>query len=368
MAFPDRRTANIVLTTLFVVMLCAAVYCARRIILIFVFSICFAYLIDPMVKFLQRHSLFFKNLRGPAVVEVYLAFVILIAIVGYTFAPRLARNTVKLIDEVPVLLEGLSTGDIASDLRGKYGWSHEQELRFRFFLVKHKEDIEHLIPVVDRYLSNSVVVLGWLFLLPVLAIFFLRDGGHMAGTLIQLLVPAERRARVHVLANELHKMLAGYMRAQVLLCGFSFLFYSGALLLLRFPFAMALAVLGGLLEFIPVVGWTSTFAVIVGVGIVNQSHWIWMAALLSIWRLIQDYIALPRIMGQQLKIHPLAAIFAALVGAELGGIIGIYLAIPVMASIRVILALGGEGSQQGYGRHAGVSEKQPPILAETMTN
>jgi predicted PurR-regulated permease PerM len=58
------------------------------IILIFVLAILFTYLIDPLMKFLQRHSLFFRNLRGPAVVEVYLAFVILIALAGYSFAPN----------------------------------------------------------------------------------------------------------------------------------------------------------------------------------------------------------------------------------------------------------------------------------------
>jgi predicted PurR-regulated permease PerM len=51
---------------------------------------------------------------------------------------------------------------------------------------------------------------------------------------------------------------------------------------------------------------------------------------------IQDYFATPRIMGSRLKIHPLAAIFAVLVGAEIGGIIGIYLAVPMMASFCII--------------------------------
>jgi predicted PurR-regulated permease PerM len=103
-------------------------------------------------------------------------------------------------------------------------------------------------------------------------------------------------------------MLTRYIRAQVVLCGLSFVFYSAILLLLRFPYAIAFASLGGLLEFIPVVGWTSTFAVIVGFGVVNHLHWIWMAALLGIWRAIQDYVLMPRILGHELKIHPLGAI------------------------------------------------------------
>jgi predicted PurR-regulated permease PerM len=367
MAFPQRRTLDILLTTLFFGVVCAAIYSARRIILIFVFAIFFAYLIDPVVKFLQRHSLFFKNLRRPAVVEVYLAFVILIAVAGYTFAPGMVRNTTKFLDSTPALLNSLSTGDIATQLRGKYGWSEEQEFRFRAFLARHKDNIDHLVPMVDRYISNAAQLFGVLLLIPILAIFFLRDGDHIADALIRLFFSARRRPGIRAIADELHLMLRSYIRAQVLLCILSFLFYSGALLLLRFPHAITLGFLGGLLEFVPVVGWTSTFAVIVGVGIVNQSHWLWMAALLGIWRVIQDYFVSPRILGQQLKIHPLAAIFAVLVGAEIGGIIGIYLAVPVMASMRVIWLL--EKTQQIQHRHSlpGEEVKVPSSLAETAS-
>ncbi|MBV8050423.1 MAG: AI-2E family transporter, partial [Acidobacteriaceae bacterium] len=180
MAFPDRRTANVVLTILLIAGVCASVYLARRIILIFVFAILFTYLLDPVVKFLQRHSLFFTDLRGPAVVEVYVSIVILVAAVGYSFAPGAARNVVKLIDQGPIVLDRLSTGDIASDLRGKYGWTEEQEFRLRFYLAKHKDQIQRLIPTVDAYISSTAFILGWLLLVPILAIFFLRDGDHIA--------------------------------------------------------------------------------------------------------------------------------------------------------------------------------------------
>jgi len=369
MAFPDGRTANVVLTTLFIAGLCAAAYCARRIILIFIFAIFFAYLIDPVVKFLQRHSLFFRNLRGPAVVEVYVSIVILLAFVAYSFAPRVARNTVRAMDQAPALLDRLSNGDIATDLRGKYGWTEEQESRVRFFVVKHKEEIQRLIPTIDRYLSNLAIILWWLLLVPVLAIFFLRDGEHIAEVLIRLFFPKERRPRIRAAANELHLILTRYIRAQVVLCGLSFVFYSAVLLLLRFPYAIALAALGGLLEFIPVVGWTSTFAVIVGFGVVNHLQWIWMAALLAIWRVIQDYAIMPRILGHELRIHPLGAIFAVLVGAELGGIAGIYLAIPLAAAVRVVWRIGaGERPQQNHHRDPKVATQAPTILAETVTN
>jgi predicted PurR-regulated permease PerM len=164
-----------------------------------------------------------------------------------------------------------------------------------------------------------------------------RDGDDIADILIRLFIPLERRAKSRALANELHVMLTEYIKAQVILCSLSLLFYLAALILLRFPHALALSVAGGLLEFLPGLGWITTFAAIVGVGVVNHLHWIWMAVLLGLWRVIQDYFLTPRVMGSHLKIHPLAAIFALLVGAELGGIVGICLAVPLMASLRVIL-------------------------------
>jgi len=367
MAFPDRRTADVLLTILFFVVVCAAVYTARRIILIFVLAVFFAYLIDPVVKFLQRHSLFFRNLRGPAVVEVYLAFVMMIALLGYAFAPGVARNTAKALDEVPVLLDGLSTGDIAAELRGKYGWSEEQEFRFRAFLARHKGDIQDLVRVVDHYLSNAAQVLAWLLLIPVLAIFFLRDGDHITDVLIQIFFSGDRHPVIRAVADELHIMLTRFIRAQVLLCCLSFVFYAAALLLLRFPHAIALAVLGGLLEFIPAFGWLTTFVAIIGVGVVNHSHWMWMAALLAIWRLIQDYFTSPRIMGRNLSIHPLAAIFAILVGGEIGGIVGIYLAVPLVASMRVIWrARAGAGRNHQF--HSAHASETPSSLAETAAD
>lgn len=336
MPFPDRRTSNIVLTILFLGAVCAAAYCARHIILLFILAIFFAYLMNPVVTLLQRHSLLVRDLRGPAVVEVYVALVIVVAIAGYSFVPGLGRSAVRLVDETPALLNSMATGDIATDFRARYGWSGEQEFRLRTLLVRHWTDIQNLVPAVDRYISNAVPVLGWLIAIPILAIFFLRDGDRIADMLIQFFFPPRRRAPIRALANELHFMLTCYIRGQLLLCCFSFLFYLGALVVLRFPHPIVLASLGGVLEFVPVVGWTSTFAVIVGTGIVNHSHWISMAVLLLTWRLVQDYAVFPQIMGQKLKIHPLGAIFAVLVGAELGGVIGIFLSIPLMASLRVI--------------------------------
>ncbi len=336
MGFPDHRTLNVVLTTLLVACVCILVYRAWPIILIFVLAIFFAYLINPVVKFLERHSLFFRNLRGPVVLEVYLAFLLVIAFLGYGLAPGVASRTVTLFDRVPAILDGLSTGEIATDLGKDYGWTDTQEVRLKSFLLRHRDNVQDLVKVADRYISHAAEVFGCLLLIPVLAIFFLRDGDHIADALTSLIFPEDSRETVRALTAELHSMLTLYIRAQAVLCSLSFAFYSTVMLLFRFPHAVALAALGGMLEFIPAAGWMTTAALIIGVGVVNHAHWVWMILLLIIWRVTQNYFTYPRIMGRQLELHPLAAIFAVLVGAKIGGIVGIYLAVPLTAALRVV--------------------------------
>ena len=332
MAFLDRRTAQVLLTTVFLTLVFAAVYYARRIILIYVIAILFAYLLDPIVGFLQRHSLFFRNLRGPAVVEVYVAFLILIALLLHGVV-QLPQKLDTLAHSVPVLLEDVSSREVAKGIGRRYGWSDAQARRLEAVLVRHEEDIQKVVRDVEQAIPS---VIGGLLLVPILAIFFLRDGRGIANGFIRLTALWGNYAAIQALADELNVTLHRYIRTKVILAGLSLVFYCGALLLLRFPHAIALAFLGAVLEFIPVAGWIATAAIIISIGVLTESHWIWMAALLGMWRVTQDYVNAPRIMGQQLEIHPLMSIFGLMVGWEIDGIIGVYLSVPLMAVIGVL--------------------------------
>jgi len=66
------------------------------------------------------------------------------------------------------------------------------------------------------------------------------------------------------------------------------------------------------------------------------------AALLGVWRILMDYAIAPRVMGHELEIHPLLAIFTLMVGGAVGGIVGIYLSVPLVAALR----LSTEGSHR----------------------
>jgi predicted PurR-regulated permease PerM len=131
-------------------------------------------------------------------------------------------------------------------------------------------------------------------------------------------------------------MLAKYIRAQLALAGLSFVFYSVSMLVLKFPYAIVLGALGGVLEFLPAVGWIASAAAILTLGFLTHSHWVWMAVLLVVWRLVQDYVNSPLIMGKNLELRPLTVVFALMVGGQVGGIAGLYLAVPTVAVLRIV--------------------------------
>jgi predicted PurR-regulated permease PerM len=91
------------------------------------------------------------------------------------------------------------------------------------------------------------------------------------------------------------------------------------------------------LEFIPVVGPLAAALAIVSVALLmSYKHWLILVIFLGVWRLVQDYVSSPRIMGESMELHPLAAIFGVMAGGEVAGILGIYLSIPVMAGLRIV--------------------------------
>jgi len=333
MTFPDRRTINVLLTALLVALTVAIVYVARSVLVIFAFAILFAYLINPVVRFLQRHSLFFKNLRGPHIAEAYLGILVLIGLLVHGMAPQLIPRVSQLMRESPALMENVYSGDIALTMGQRNGWNESQSLRAKAFLQQRRETIRNVVEGVKQFIS---VAFGGIVLIPVLALFFLSDGDKLASGFIRIVSTPETYHSVKALAGDLNEMLRHYIRAKVILAGLSFVFCSVATLILGFPHALALGLMAGVLEFIPIAGWITSAIAIITIGLLTHSHWIWMAALLGLWRMTMDYFIAPRVMGHELEIHPLLAIFTVMVGGAVGGIVGIYLSVPLVASLRVV--------------------------------
>lgn len=237
---------------------------------------------------------------------------------------------------VPRVIEGVSNANGNSVLESTHGLSDAQQLRLRTFLASHSDFINH---VVERTAASAASVAAsaiWLSAIPVLAIFLLKDGRQMLDAAIEGLERRGRRTAFERIMPQIDAMLGKYIRAQLASAGLSFLFYSISMLVLGFPYAFALGAVGGTLEFLPAVGWIASAVMILTIGYFTHSHWIWMAGLVVVWRIVQNYVNSPRIMGKTLEPHPLTVIVALMVGAQAGGIAGVYISVPTVAVLRIV--------------------------------
>ena len=332
----DDRAGNVITTVALFVGAATILYLARGAFLILVLSVLFAYLLEPAVTLVQQHSPLGRKSRTWAIAQVCLFITLVLGSVAYKLGPHVVAQIKSLNAALPEILEDLSSGKAPAGPGGKHGLSAAQQRRIQELLARHRAFLDHVserAAATAAYVAASAI---WLFAVPILAVFILQDGRQVVDAIIEASERRGHRTALKRILRQVDTMLGKYMRAQLALAGLSFGFYSVSMLVLRFPDAIALGVLGGVLEFLPAVGWIASAVTILTVGFLTHSHWIWMAGLLVAWRLVQDYVTSPRIMGKNLELRPLAVVFGLMVGSQVGGIAGVYLAVPIVAVLRIV--------------------------------
>lgn len=309
-------------------------YVARATLIAFLFAIFFAYLMSPLVNNLEK----ILHGRGRAIAVIYSALLVLVIVFFVAVGPKVTREGARLGKALPDLLAQLSSGQIAQQLGAEHGWSAKSTELAQSFLASHEADINQVAQRIGLRVAE-VAKQAWLFfIVPLLSIFFLKDGRAFSDFLLSTIQSRPQREFLENVLNDLNQMLAHFIRAQLTLAALTLVMYSVFLGVMGVPYALVLGVIGGLLEFIPVVGPLAAALTIVSVALLmSYPHWLVLVVFLGIWRLIQDYVSSPRIMGESMELHPLAAIFGVMAGGEVAGILGIYLSIPVMASLRIVL-------------------------------
>jgi predicted PurR-regulated permease PerM len=334
----DSRTSRVLITALLFAVGLGFVYAARRTLILFLFAIFFAYLINPAVQRLEKPA----RGRGRAIAVIYILLLIGLAVFGFLVGPRIARQSARLGEAWPGLMDKASTGqvsgigEIAIELGQKRGWSLTTQKGIQSFLNENRDELSRLVPRIGVRAAESAKEIWVLFLVPILAIFFLRDGSSFHEVLLAMVQARNQREFLQDVFRDMNQMLAQFIRAQLTLAALSFLAYSSVLGILRMPYALMLGTAGGAMEFVPVVGPLVAGVAMIAVAILTgYAHWPLVLLFLIVWRLVQDYVIAPRVMGGSVELHPLAALFGVLAGGEIAGVLGVYLSIPVMASLRI---------------------------------
>jgi predicted PurR-regulated permease PerM len=329
----DARTARVIVTALLFALGLGFLYVTRDTLIAFLFAIFFAYLMSPLVANLEK---VLKG-RSRAIAVIYTLLLALVVVFFVIVGPKVTREAARLGQALPGLLAGLSSGDITNRLGKEHGWSGPTTAAIQSFLVTHQNDITALAQRIGLRTADVAKQAWLLFIVPLLSIFFLKDGRAFSEFLLSTIQSRPQREFLENVLNDLNQMLAHFIRAQLTLAALSLVVYSAFLGIMGVQYALVLGTIGGMLEFVPVVGPLVAGLIIITVALLTSyPHWLVIVIFLVVWRVIQDYVSSPHIMGESMELHPLAAIFGVMAGAEIAGILGIYLSIPVMASLRIV--------------------------------
>ncbi len=333
MALIDPRTARALFTALLFALALGFLYVAHQTLMAFLFAVFFAYLVDPAVSRLERWT----RGRGRAIAVIYLLLLALVVSFFFFVGPKIAHQGQRLRAALPSLLERVGSGQIAQDIGQEHGWSQDTREQLQAFLAGHRETLLTIAQRAGLRLAEAAQESWLLIITPILAAFFLRDGRSFSEVLLSLVQARPQREFLEGVLSDLNQMLAHFIRAQLTLAALSLVVYTTFMAAMGVPYALVLGTAGGMLEFIPVVGPLVAAVLIVGVCLLlSYPHWLLLLGFLALWRGVQDYLVSPRIMGKSMELHPLGAIFGVLAGGEIAGVLGVYLSIPVMASLRIV--------------------------------
>ncbi|MDX6614390.1 MAG: hypothetical protein QOD75_3576, partial [Blastocatellia bacterium] len=319
------------------------IYKLTAILLLIVLSIFFAYLVAPLVEFVHRPMKIRGRARtmprGVAIGIVYLFLFLGVGLVIYLLVPRLGSQFPEFAEQARFYSKTIG-GSIER---------LNQYLRQRNVPPGIIEAINSNVPRIVEKIGEFVSIVAtsvagwmfvfvpWLILIPIFSFFLLKDAESFRRSALQMLPRGRWRWRGDEFFQDVNSTLAAYVRAQLtasllvgVTCGIGFA-------VLGLPSALVLGLLAGLLEFVPLVGplLIALIAVLLAGLHSGPGTMLLVVLFLGVLRIVQDYVIYPRLIGHGIHLHPMAVILSILCGAELAGVAGIFLAIPVIALLTV---------------------------------
>jgi predicted PurR-regulated permease PerM len=329
----DRSAARYTWTAALVLLVLWLVYLVRTTLFVFTLALLFAYLISPLVNFLDR-ALPTNRTRPLALGLAYVIFLGVAVFVVIQIGNRVAEQAQGLSHRLPDMLAELQkpTPTVPG---GVNSVKDRLFANFRTELASRSNDLLNALPQASLRFLSVASDLIYVFIIPVLGFFFLKDADVIRAHVLSMVDAGPLRTLVDSLMDDIHLLLAHYMRALVILSLATFTAYSIFFTIMGVPFGVLLGVVAMGLEFIPTIGPATAALVIIAVAAVSGSHVVVIIGFLFAYRMFQDYVLSPHLMGQGVELHPLLVLFGVFGGAEVAGVAGSFLSVPVLAMARI---------------------------------
>lgn len=282
--------------------------------------------LEPAVSMMARHKI-------PRWAAVTTALVTTLAVVvGFLAAaiPPLARQTTQFITQAPTMLpEALHHNRPLSQLNERL----QLESRLHQLLNGDASSLVNGVlgagQVVFTAFSSVLIVV-------VLTVYFVADLPRIRATLYRL-VPHSRRPRAILLGDEIFAKVGGYVLGNLLISLIATVLTFAFLAIVGVPYSLLLSIFVGVLDMVPVIGSTVAGVAVCLVALtVSLPICLATAGFFLIYRLAEDYVLVPRIIGRVVKVPALVTVVAVLVGGALLGVVGALVAIPAAAAVLLL--------------------------------
>lgn len=336
---PKFRLPPMGVWLLFVAVVIFIVWSVEGILMPFIVSFVAAYMLNPVIEFFER----WKIQRPLSSFVIVLSFFTLIVSGILIAIPFLKEEILKLAMVLPrysqkmyIFLEPYVTE--IRDLLNVSGL-HAFDETFTNHLGKMATwSLQAAAGLFTNTLALANMI-GLIVLTPIITFYLLRDWPLMVGSFKGLL-PPKHSLKVVGLLERINQTLGGYLRGQALVCLTLFGYYACMLSLVGLNFSFTIASITGFFAFIPYFGYLIGVVAALGVALAQFEDWTPICLVVGVFlggQILESYFLLPRMVGTRIGLHPVWIIFSLLAGGLLMGFSGLLFAMPVAATIGVLV-------------------------------
>ena len=327
----------------FLVFVILCLWLFRAILLPFVVGAAIAYLLNPLVNQLQR----WRFGRGWATAVVLLCVITIIVSLFYMLVPLVGQQIVGLIQRLPGYaadLQGLARR-WAPELNEWLGPERAAQVEASVTdILGQMVGVVAGIPAELVSISlTGISMIGFIVFTPVVAFYLLLDWEGMVQGLENLL-PRDHKGEIDTILNDIESAMAGVIRGQGSVLLIDAAYYAAALSLVGLNFGLTIGLIGGLLSFIPFVGFAVGFSLSMGIAIVQfWPNWPMILVVFLIYMIgqfLEGNVLYPKLVGSSININPVWLMFALLAFGALFGFVGLLLAVPLAAIGAVLIRYG----------------------------
>ena len=339
----DKNKNLFLISVIVFLVICILLYFSRRVAAPFFIAFALAYLMDPLVDKMVRKGVS----RTGSVLFLMGTFFLLLVVACILFVPILSTQTENLMQNIPIyigifqdwirplldMVKGLDpekVEEILNEVLSRFGELPMKALQFSGKLLWGS--ISNLF--------NIILMIANLVIIPVVMFFLLRDFDSINKRLLAL-IPPRLQEKTRELVLEIDQVLSSFVRGQLVVVALMGLMYAFGLFLCDTPMSLSLGLMAGLVNLVPYLGLVLGFVPAAILTFMHTQEWLAVLGVAGVFAFVQGIegmIITPRIVGENIGLHPVAVIFAVLLGGELFGLVGMLLGVPIVAILNVLFS------------------------------